>query len=136
MQTTKTNTNGLFFVEDEEDFPITHNGQVWQFKIIGLNDGTTDEIASKATRSLSLDKNEKPVAQLDPGLFYHGLLKRGVIEAPCEWTDENIKRLHSAIRTKLVQRIVEKSDGIGEFQKKSGAPLVDGATSTPKSIDG
>lgn len=136
MQTTKTNTDGLFFVEDEEDFPITHNGQVFQFKIRGLNDGTTDEIASKATRSLSLDKNKKPVAQLDPGLFYHGLLKKGVIEAPCEWTDKNIKRLHSAIRTKLVQRIVEKSDGIQDFQKKSGEPLAAGATSTPKSIDG
>ena len=136
MQTTKTNTDGLFFVEDEEDFPSMHNGQVFQFKIRGLNDGTTDEIASKATRSLTLDANKKPVAQLDPGLFYHGLLKRGVIEAPCEWTDENIKRLHSAIRTKLVQRIVEKSDGIQDFQKKSGTPLVDGATSTHKLIDG
>lgn len=136
MQTTKTNTDGLFFVEDEEDFPIRHNDQVFQFKIRGLNDGTTDEIASAAARSVSLDKAEKPVAQVNPAIFYHGLLKKGVIEAPCEWTDENIKRLHSSIRSKLVQRIIEKSDGIDAFKKKSGAPLVDGETSTPKLIDG
>ena len=112
----------LSFKVEYHEIMVDVDGTKYPFTVQGLSQFEIEEIASEATTEMSVDeKTGKPKARLNQGLFYQLILMKGVTRAPprYKWTDKNVKRLLSVVRDQLLKAIMDHSDGMDAFKKKS-----------------
>ena len=109
-------TNEELFVQGNEtkDITIDSNGKTYPFKIRLLSGYQKDEINSRAANIDPITKKtDMNIAEMH---FWY--IKRGVVEAPFELTDSNIKKLQGDMFTKLADEVY-KFNKIDEHRRFS-----------------
>lgn len=111
--------SALFFESEFQEVPIEIDGKYFQFTVKGLSQYEVELISSEAMGEIMVDPvTHQPSARINQGIFYQKILLQGVVRAPFPWNEENVTRLKSTVRDKLISAITGLSDGMEAIKKK------------------